>query len=122
MPTYVYACRECDARVELVQKMSDAPLTTCNECGGSLRKVLFPPAVVYKGSGFYTTDYKKSGESGESSSGEKAAKGSTQAGDSSTKGSESAGAGDAGKSNGSSGSTSTSESGTSPKNSGSGEG
>jgi predicted nucleic acid-binding Zn ribbon protein len=41
--------------------MSDDPLTTCEECGGALRRVLFPPAVVYKGTGFYTTDYKNGG-------------------------------------------------------------
>lgn len=61
MPTYVYACRECDERLEVVQKMSDAPLTDCPKCPGSLRRVLFAPAVVYKGSGFYTTDYKNGG-------------------------------------------------------------
>ena len=68
MPTYVYACRSCDDRIEIVQKMSDAPLTECQKCGGSLRKVLFPPAVVYKGSGFYVADYKNGGAKSESSS------------------------------------------------------
>lgn len=63
MPTYVYACRECDERLEVVQKMSDEPLKECPKCQGSLRRVLFPPAVVYKGSGFYTTDYKNGGSS-----------------------------------------------------------
>lgn len=67
MPTYVYACRECDDRTEVIQKMSDAALTTCEKCGGSLRRVLFPPAVVYKGSGFYVTDYKNGGSRTESS-------------------------------------------------------
>ena len=66
MPTYVYACRECDERLEVVQKMSDDPLKDCPKCPGSLRKVLFAPAVVYKGSGFYTTDYKKNGSGGSS--------------------------------------------------------
>lgn len=61
MPTYVYACKACDDRVEVVQRMSDAPLRECKSCGGELRKVLFPPAVVYKGSGFYVTDYKNGG-------------------------------------------------------------
>jgi putative FmdB family regulatory protein len=61
VPTYVYACRQCDARQEIVQKMSDPPLTECGKCQGVLRRVLFPPAVVYKGSGFYTTDYKNGG-------------------------------------------------------------
>ena len=64
VPTYVYACRECDERLEIVQKMSDDPLKDCPKCPGSLRKVLFAPAVVYKGSGFYTTDYKKNGSGG----------------------------------------------------------
>jgi len=67
VPTYVYACRECDDRTEVIQKMSDAALTTCEKCGGSLRRVLFPPAVVYKGSGFYVTDYKNGGSKSESS-------------------------------------------------------
>ncbi len=68
MPTYVYACKECDDRLEVVQKMSDPPLTECPKCSGDLRKVLFPPAVVYKGSGFYTTDYKNGGRKSESAS------------------------------------------------------
>jgi putative FmdB family regulatory protein len=61
VPTYVYQCRDCQDRLEVVQKMSDAPLQECGSCGGHLRRVLFPPAVVYKGSGFYTTDYKNGG-------------------------------------------------------------
>lgn len=68
MPTYVYACRECDERLEVVQKMSDEPLKDCPKCEGSLRRVLFPPAVVYKGSGFYTTDYKNGGSGSNGSS------------------------------------------------------
>lgn len=67
MPTYVYACRACDDRTEVIQKMSDAPLTRCEKCGGDLRRVLFPPAVVYKGSGFYVTDYKNGSSGGGSS-------------------------------------------------------
>ncbi len=63
MPTYVYACQQCEDRTEVFQRMSDDPLSTCEKCGGSLRRVLFPPAVVYKGSGFYTTDYKNGGRS-----------------------------------------------------------
>ncbi len=72
MPTYVYACRACDDRTEVVQKMSDPALTECQKCGGSLRRVLFPPAVVYKGSGFYTTDYKNGGSSGHSAAAKEA--------------------------------------------------
>jgi predicted nucleic acid-binding Zn ribbon protein len=62
--------------VEVVQRMSDEPLRECKSCGGELRKVLFPPAVVYKGSGFYVTDYKNAGRSSESSSGSDSAKSS----------------------------------------------
>jgi putative FmdB family regulatory protein len=69
MPTYEYACRACDSRVEAVQKFSDPPLTVCEECGGSLRKVFSPVGIVFKGSGFYVTDYKnkENGKSGRSS-------------------------------------------------------
>ena len=66
MPTYVYACKQCDGRLEVVQKMSDDPLRDCPDCSGQLRRVLFPPAVVYKGTGFYTTDYKNGGRKEES--------------------------------------------------------
>ena len=69
MPTYVYACKSCDDRLEVVQKMSDPALVECAKCGGGLRRLLFPPAVVYKGSGFYTTDYKNGGRKSESAAG-----------------------------------------------------
>jgi putative FmdB family regulatory protein len=56
MPTYEYACTECGERTEVVQSISDAPLTTCTVCGGRLRKVFSPVGIVFKGSGFYRTD------------------------------------------------------------------
>jgi putative FmdB family regulatory protein len=56
MPTYEYACTECGNRIEAVQSISDAPLTTCTVCGGQLRKVFSPVGIVFKGSGFYRTD------------------------------------------------------------------
>jgi putative FmdB family regulatory protein len=56
MPTYEYACTECGNRIEVVQSISDAPLTTCTVCGGQLRKVFSPVGIVFKGSGFYRTD------------------------------------------------------------------
>jgi putative FmdB family regulatory protein len=68
VPTYVYACKNCDERQEVVQSMTAAPLTQCEKCGGSLRRVIFPPAIVYKGSGFYTTDYKNGGRKADSES------------------------------------------------------
>ena len=56
MPTYEYACTECGEHVEVVQSMSDAPLTTCAVCGGRLCRVFSPIGIVFKGSGFYRTD------------------------------------------------------------------
>ena len=56
MPTYEYACVECGQHIEVVQSMSDAPLTVCAVCGGTLRKVFAPIGIVFKGSGFYRTD------------------------------------------------------------------
>lgn len=59
MPTYEYRCRDCGHTFDIVQKMSDDPLTHCPECGGQLRKVFAPPAISFKGSGFYATDHGK---------------------------------------------------------------
>ena len=59
MPTYEYRCRDCGHTFDIVQKMSDEPLTHCPECGGELRKVFAPPAISFKGSGFYATDHGK---------------------------------------------------------------
>ena len=56
MPTYEYACSECAARLEVVQRFTDEALTVCPTCGGRLRKVFSPVGVVFKGSGFYRTD------------------------------------------------------------------
>jgi putative FmdB family regulatory protein len=60
MPTYEYECLACKHRFERVQKFSDAPVTECPECGSQVRKVLFPAGVVFKGSGWYITDSRKS--------------------------------------------------------------
>ncbi|MDR6622875.1 FmdB family zinc ribbon protein [Sinomonas atrocyanea] len=56
MPTYAYACKDCDHAFETVQSFSDASLTVCPECGGTLRKKFNTVGVVFKGSGFYRTD------------------------------------------------------------------
>jgi putative FmdB family regulatory protein len=84
MPTYEYTCRDCGHTFEIVQSMLDEPLTMCPECGGSLRKVFAPPAISFKGSGFYSTDHgSKSKRSGEAKgdgerSGEKTGQGSEE--------------------------------------------
>ncbi|HKA10755.1 MAG TPA: FmdB family zinc ribbon protein [Candidatus Dormibacteraeota bacterium] len=79
MPIYGYRCTQCGHELEVFQSMSDQPLRVCPECSGALRKLLYPVGVHFKGSGFYTTDYKSgagsgskngSGASGESGSGE----------------------------------------------------
>lgn len=70
MPTYEYACTACGERTEAKQSFSDPPLEECPHCGGKLRKLYSPVGIVFKGSGFYSTDAKKSSSSGSSSSSE----------------------------------------------------
>jgi putative FmdB family regulatory protein len=60
VPTYQYTCTECGEPLETVQKFADEPLTVCPACGGRLRKVFSPVGIVFKGSGFYRTDSRKS--------------------------------------------------------------
>jgi putative FmdB family regulatory protein len=68
MPTYGYRCGSCGHQFEIVQRISEEPLTVCPKCQGKLSKVLYPVGISFKGSGFYTTDYKGSGKSSEGSS------------------------------------------------------
>ena len=70
MPTYAYACKDCHHAFETVQSFSDASLTVCPECGGTLRKKFNSVGVVFKGGGFYRTD-SRSGSSVPASSGSK---------------------------------------------------
>lgn len=65
MPIYEYECEQCKERIEVLQKLSDPPLETCSACGGKVRKMVSSPAgLVFKGSGWYVTDYaKKNGKS-----------------------------------------------------------
>jgi putative FmdB family regulatory protein len=83
MPTYEYECRKCGEAFEYFQRMSDPPMSVCEKCGGQLAKLVSAGSgLIFKGSGFYITDYKKSGEPSESSKdGSKSAK----SGDSSPK-------------------------------------
>ena len=57
MPIYEYECRKCKAHTEAFQKVSDKPLTKCPKCGGRLEKLISSPAIQFKGSGWYVTDY-----------------------------------------------------------------
>jgi putative FmdB family regulatory protein len=73
MPTYRYRCADCSAEFEQYQKFTDAALTTCPTCHGAIRRVIGPVGVVFKGSGFYINDSRKS-ESGPSTSAKKTEK------------------------------------------------
>ena len=69
MPLYEYQCLSCGKRTELLQRMDDAPLAACPQCGGEVKKLFSAPAVQFKGSGWYVTDYAgKKGGGGSSSS------------------------------------------------------
>ena len=74
MPTYGYRCSNCGHEFEIQQKITDQPLKACPKCQGKLAKILYPVGISFKGSGFYTTDYKGSGKSSDGSSGDVAAK------------------------------------------------
>ena len=66
MPTYAYACTQCGHRFDAVQSFSDAALTVCPECGGTLRKQYGSVGVTFNGSGFYRTDSRASSAGGAS--------------------------------------------------------
>jgi putative FmdB family regulatory protein len=59
MPLYEYQCEACNHRFERIQKFSDPPVEVCPACGGSVRKLISSPAIQFKGSGWYITDYAK---------------------------------------------------------------
>jgi putative FmdB family regulatory protein len=69
MPIYEFECRKCKARLEVFQKMSDKPPVKCRKCGGRLERLQSAPAIQFKGSGWYVTDYagqnRKAGEKAE---------------------------------------------------------
>lgn len=56
MPTYDYQCRQCGTTYEVIHSMREEGPTTCERCGGELRRVLYPSGIIFKGSGFYSTD------------------------------------------------------------------
>ncbi|HLS45737.1 MAG TPA: FmdB family zinc ribbon protein [Ornithinicoccus sp.] len=86
MPTYSYACKDCDNAFDIQQAFSDDALTLCPECGGTLRKRYGSVGVVFKGSGFYRTDSRKGAVA---SSKSPASAGATTSAESSTSGSSS---------------------------------
>lgn len=57
MPIYEYECQKCKTRNEVFQKVNDKPPTKCQKCGGKLERVISAPAIQFKGSGWYVTDY-----------------------------------------------------------------
>src|SRR5262245_13824180 len=68
MPIYEYECTKCNAHVEAFQKVSDKPLTKCSKCKGKLERKISAPAIQFKGSGWYVTDYARTTKSEKSES------------------------------------------------------
>ncbi|HEX9314491.1 MAG TPA: FmdB family zinc ribbon protein [Actinomycetota bacterium] len=64
MPTYEYVCASCGNHFDTVQSFSDPPLERCEICGGQLRRVFHPAGILFKGSGFYSTDNRRAGSGG----------------------------------------------------------
>jgi putative FmdB family regulatory protein len=64
MPIYEYVCGSCKKKTEVIQGLNDAPPRVCPHCGGKLKKAFSAPAIQFKGSGFYITDYARSSSSG----------------------------------------------------------
>jgi putative FmdB family regulatory protein len=109
VPTYSYACTECDNRFDAVQAFTDDALTTCPQCSGRLRKLFNSVGVVFKGSGFYRTDSRDSASKGSSTapSGEKSGGSNTSSSSDSGSGSASSGSGAQSSGSGTSASTSS---------------
>jgi len=73
VPTYDYQCRSCGSVTEVIHSMlADGP-TTCETCGGALRRMLYPTGIIFKGSGFYRNDSRKSSSSSDGASSSKPA-------------------------------------------------
>ena len=69
MPLYEYECEECEHRFERIRKFSDEPLSTCPVCSGPVRKLASAPAIQFKGTGWYITDYSRKSGDGKSEGG-----------------------------------------------------
>ncbi len=86
MPLYEYQCKKCGHKFEEIQQYSDKPIKRCPKCKkGKVEKLLSAPAVQFKGSGWYVTDYGRKGSSGGSDSGGKSDKGDKDSGKSESK-------------------------------------
>jgi putative FmdB family regulatory protein len=68
MPIYEYKCRKCGGTFEVLQKFSDRPLTTHEGCGGAVERLLSPPGLQFKGTGWYVTDYAHGSKGGNGNS------------------------------------------------------
>lgn len=68
MPLYEYECTNCKERTEVLQRVSDSPSPQCPKCGAEMRKLISSPAIQFKGSGFYKTDYASSSSKPETKS------------------------------------------------------
>lgn len=69
MPLYEYQCDACTHRFEVIQKFSDAPIDVCPKCGGAVKKLLSSPAIQFKGTGWYITDYARAGKTDSAATG-----------------------------------------------------
>ena len=108
MPLYEYECEKCSHRFERIMKFSDPPLEACPTCGGTVRKLLSSPAIQFKGTGWYITDYaKKSSTDGGKNSGSSSGSGDSGAAASADKGTSKSDSSGASGSSGSSGSGSS---------------
>jgi putative FmdB family regulatory protein len=85
MPLYEYECKKCHNRVERIVKFSDPPLKKCPKCGGPVEQLISAPAVQFKGSGWYVTDYAKKSGSAAPSNGDSGEKSESSKDDSSAK-------------------------------------
>jgi putative FmdB family regulatory protein len=75
MPLYEYECKKCHHRFERIVKFSDPPMKKCPDCGGQVEQMISAPAVQFKGSGWYVTDYAKKAGGSTSANGDSATKG-----------------------------------------------
>jgi putative FmdB family regulatory protein len=82
MPIYEYQCTKCNDRTEVIQKFTDPPYAVCDKCGGDVRKLMSAPAIQFKGSGFYKTDYASAASKAETKAGSSETKSESSSGDS----------------------------------------